>query len=378
MQHPDEGMIHTWVDGQLPAEESSALESHVATCERCSAAVAEARGFKAGASRIVSALDIVPGGVIPIAKPRQRAWYEGTQFRAAAAVLVIAGASLLLVKKENQTQLVPTQVNARLAENSTTPSAQAAAANVPSTTVATPASPARQAEGRASSVTPVASSIDPLAKASAVAAAKVSQNARENVSAVNAAARLDAVTRRDQKDALSGRVSGVVVTGVASETSRATGKAFEQRKAGDAANPSIAAAGIVASEPRLFRVDSTKTPRQRFYTTASGATLVLTEIEAPAFADLGGNEATAMRARKTMSAPRNSPAATRVMSPPAAPVPDPMIPFPNGGAAHSAAKVTINTITWFDETGLRRYILSGPVSFAELEAAKVFLKKAQQ
>src|SRR5687767_1793455 len=69
MQHPDEGTIHAWLDGALPPAEASALEAHVAACAECSAAVAEARGMLAAASRILSALDDVPGGVIPVPAP---------------------------------------------------------------------------------------------------------------------------------------------------------------------------------------------------------------------------------------------------------------------------------------------------------------------
>ena len=65
MQHLEEGTIHAWLDGALPAEESAGVERHVAVCTECASLVAEARGMIAGASRIVSSLDIVPGGVIP-------------------------------------------------------------------------------------------------------------------------------------------------------------------------------------------------------------------------------------------------------------------------------------------------------------------------
>lgn len=373
MQHPDEGMIHTWLDGELPAEESAALEVHVTTCEQCSAAVAEARGFMAGASRIVSALDVVPGGVIPVAKPRQKPWYASTQFRAAAAVLVVAGASLLVVKKENPTQPVLAPVNAPLAERAATPSAQTATTN----SAATLATPESAVEDRAQSVAPAAASSDQLATQSAVATAKARQNAAEKASPLNSVARRDEVARSDQKDALTSKVAGSA-TGVATATAQATTKAIEQRITSDAVKPTIAAGGSGMPEPRLIRVDSAKTPRQSFYAMASGATLVLTEIEAPEFAGKGASEAAPAPARKTMGAPRNAPATTRAMTPPAAPVPDPVISIPTGAVSQAAAKETINTITWFDATGLRRYILSGPVPVAELEAARVTLQKAHQ
>ena len=65
MRHPEEGEIHAWLDGALASDESAGIEAHVARCARCAAEVATARGLIAGASRILLALDSVPGGVIP-------------------------------------------------------------------------------------------------------------------------------------------------------------------------------------------------------------------------------------------------------------------------------------------------------------------------
>lgn len=109
MQHPDEGTIHAWLDGALSAEESAALAAHVAGCAECAAAVAEARGVLAAASRILSALDTVPGGVIPrpasaesgavpmVARPSRRGFRVASgRWRAAAAVVVLAGGAWLV------------------------------------------------------------------------------------------------------------------------------------------------------------------------------------------------------------------------------------------------------------------------------------------
>jgi len=63
--HVDEGTMHAWLDGALSTAEASAVESHVAHCDTCSAAAAEARGLIAASTRILSALDDVPGGVTP-------------------------------------------------------------------------------------------------------------------------------------------------------------------------------------------------------------------------------------------------------------------------------------------------------------------------
>ncbi len=65
MPHLDEGQIHAWLDGAVDDGEAARIEAHVAACAVCAAEVATARGLIAGASRILLALDSVPGGVIP-------------------------------------------------------------------------------------------------------------------------------------------------------------------------------------------------------------------------------------------------------------------------------------------------------------------------
>jgi hypothetical protein len=65
MEHPDEGLIHAWLDDALRAAEAERLAAHLRTCAECQARVAEARGLIAGASRIVTALDDAPAGTRP-------------------------------------------------------------------------------------------------------------------------------------------------------------------------------------------------------------------------------------------------------------------------------------------------------------------------
>ena len=99
MNHLDEGTIHAWLDGALDATQAGEAEAHVAGCAPCAAAVAEARGFIAGTSRILNALDDVPAGVIPkrpaaapaapAARPR-RQWRAAPWVTGIAAVLVAA------------------------------------------------------------------------------------------------------------------------------------------------------------------------------------------------------------------------------------------------------------------------------------------------
>ena len=106
MQHLDEGTIHSWLDGALSAEEAAQVEAHVAECPKCAAAVAEARGFIAASSRILTALDHVPRGVVPAASPVK--WYNRAALRAAAAVLVVAVGSLVVVRNIDRKTAVAT------------------------------------------------------------------------------------------------------------------------------------------------------------------------------------------------------------------------------------------------------------------------------
>jgi hypothetical protein len=109
MQHPDEGTIHAWLDGALSADDARAFEAHVAECAQCAAAVTEARGLLAASSRILSALDSVPGGVLPASEPeiekdervirigRSSIWHS-PGWRAAAAIVLVGSVSWLATR----------------------------------------------------------------------------------------------------------------------------------------------------------------------------------------------------------------------------------------------------------------------------------------
>jgi putative zinc finger protein len=132
MRHLDEGTIHAWLDGALDADESRRVESHVASCEACAGAVAAARGVVAAASRILIALDDVPGGVIPGSAPpdaatpavsaaqRRRSadpqvgvhpWWRSVPLRAAAAIVIVAAGALAtreaFLPRATQTTSIP-------------------------------------------------------------------------------------------------------------------------------------------------------------------------------------------------------------------------------------------------------------------------------
>ena len=128
MRHPDEGQIHAWLDGALDAASAAELEAHVVACADCAAAVAEARGLIAGASRILLALDNVPSGVIPApagfvdsqrsndiavrrsqqhvdttASQRRRVpWYARRSVQVAASLMLVAGIGGVVVRSSDR------------------------------------------------------------------------------------------------------------------------------------------------------------------------------------------------------------------------------------------------------------------------------------
>jgi anti-sigma factor RsiW len=105
MQHPDEGTIHSWLDGALSADEAARVEAHVKDCPECAAAVAEARGFIAASSRILTALDNAPRGVIPAAAPKKRV--DPIVWRVAATLLVVAGGTFVVLKSQGREAPTP-------------------------------------------------------------------------------------------------------------------------------------------------------------------------------------------------------------------------------------------------------------------------------
>lgn len=99
MPHPDEGLIHAWLDGELDAAEAARVEELVKADAEWAAAAAEARGLIAASARIVGALDRVPANVVPKAAsartaPRRWAW------RAAAVLALMAGSAIVLKREK--------------------------------------------------------------------------------------------------------------------------------------------------------------------------------------------------------------------------------------------------------------------------------------
>ena len=96
MQHPDEGLIHAWLDGELDAGEAARVEALVSSDPEWAAAAAEARGLIAASARIVGALDRVPANVVPKAAAKPRGAAHRWMLRAAAALVLVAGSAVVL------------------------------------------------------------------------------------------------------------------------------------------------------------------------------------------------------------------------------------------------------------------------------------------
>ncbi|MFL5582113.1 MAG: carboxypeptidase-like regulatory domain-containing protein [Gemmatimonadaceae bacterium] len=228
MQHPDEGTIHAWLDGALPADESARLEAHVAECAQCAAAVAEARGLIAASSRILSALDDVPGAValgrqpsalgrddvveadvVPLRSPAPpvRPFRVSRRLMAAASVLLVVGVGSTLMFRGVDKAVVAGMSDARHSTDTSATSPMVATAP----TMAPAIAPAAPMAAEAALPAPPTSSraIGPAATAGA-GAGQVSK------AAANSAAR-----RESAADSLVASAAAPVATEVAAADARA-------------------------------------------------------------------------------------------------------------------------------------------------------------
>lgn len=98
MSHPGE-LISAFLDGELSAEETRRLRTHLSGCGRCAIEIEEMQAVRA-AVRSLPALELPPG-LVPEADPvviplhRNRGMWVGAA--AAAVAAVIAAAALLTV-----------------------------------------------------------------------------------------------------------------------------------------------------------------------------------------------------------------------------------------------------------------------------------------
>ena len=111
MSRPDEGLIHAWLDGELEPAEAERVKRLSETEPEWAAAVAEARGLVAASSRIVRALDAVPGGVVPATTaraPRARQAFRVRPWMGIAAGLVLVVGTAYMTSESTEQAFGPT------------------------------------------------------------------------------------------------------------------------------------------------------------------------------------------------------------------------------------------------------------------------------
>jgi hypothetical protein len=353
MQHLDEGTIHSWLDGALSADEAARVEAHVAECPQCATAVAEARGFIAASSRILTALDHVPRGVVPAAHPVK--WYNRSAWRAAAAVLVVAVGSLVVVRNSDRNNVpsATTTDSAGVAE-ATVAQPQIAAASPGATAMSKSQAPSPVIPPkRNATVSEVASPARPAAQSDfsgkpvrGAAPASVLMKERARDEAVDAASGGNAAAARQMAGAvvaapqsnLSGRVAGMVVRDMA---------ASEQ--------PPLKVVG----HPRLIGASVT------LYEVAPGDTVTFTEpsnVQLSAIVTTGLSSAEPQMRRSAAKSAATVPA--QVASPSAAALPL-RVDVTNG----------VTTISWPDVTTGNMLTLSGHMPAERLKEIKLRIER---
>ena len=365
MQHLDEGTIHSWLDGALSAEEAARAEAHVKECAQCQAAVAEARGFIAASSRILTALDNAPRGVVPAAMPKRRhglrAWVSGVRpadpmWRVAAAVLVVAGGTLLVVRNNEvkQPAVLPSRATTAATQqlpmsDATQPTTMRAVAR-PS---ALPRTSQQKSQRPGTAFEPIGGQAPALENSGRNAAAPVAGPVVGAVAAPQPVAAAVALSS-GRRDAAAKRTNRVEVNELAAEF------------------PSV----------RVVDVRRPLGQRITFYEVARGDTVQLAEsLGAVDQVVVTGMSVT--RAAAGGAAPTESP---RMLAakPPAVDTSTAgqmaaaaATPPPAGQAIFTASPGGINTLTWTDPTTARVMRLSGRRSRAELEEIRRSIERVR-
>jgi hypothetical protein len=346
MQHPDEGLIHTWLDGELSDEQAASFETHIAECADCSAKVAEARGLIAASSRIVTALDLVPAGVIPGAAPKRRSWYQNTQLRAAAAVMIVAGASLLVMQNRDKSAMD------RVMSTAAPPRGEVAR-----DTVASGRDSSRPSATAADAVAPTPKPMPTrTSKSTARSEPSTAQLKRETAKEQKVLAGPPVRAQANEGAALSGKVAGVDVD-VGTITLKRDSTRLEEvvvTGVATAAQDAVANAAV-ASDLRKVRTDTIQSGSRTTFEVSPGVQVTLTDMNPPAF---------------TARTQQRRAAGAAVVAPP----PPAVASAPQ---RDSAQATPVNTISWIDRRG-HMMTLTGRMTTVQLEQLRQRLPKDQR
>jgi len=376
MQHPDEGTIHAWVDGELSVDEAATIEAHTATCAECSRAVAEARGIIAASSRIVTALDAVPGGVIPESvRPAQpvRRWYASTQLRAAAAVLFVAGTTLLVLERQDKSF---DAVTARTVAAPIADAADGQNSAMMGTSVDTNAS--LQQEG---APVPLKSSVP-----TPPSRADVERDMTGPVVAISGRASGAKVEVGKERDELAAATADATDARKAdappAEIQRQRAMAERRNASDSSARDAVASRNVATVEERVAKVgvpvtfhglravrtDTVGTVKRTVYEVSPGIRVTLTETQLPVLRGSTTANRSKLREAATEAAPTAAAPTVQAVTP-ATPAPQASVPTAGAATAPANSKPVIS-ITWTDPVTGRGYVLSGPLTKDELEAIR--------
>jgi len=360
MQHPDEGMIHSWLDGALSADEAALVETHVKECPQCAAAVAEARGFIAGASRILTALDNAPRGVIPVAAPKKR--IDPLVWRVAATVLVVAVGTLAVLRNRGS--------NEQAADRDTLSQRRASVAASVSTPVPTPVPTAPG---------PAAVAVD-----QAMPKAVVSNSPTIALSGKSGASDSRFGIPAHENNALEKRA--MMPTGQTAAASEIAGAAAPTASAFAPSHIGGVVATDSAGEPKLLKLVGTSRrigAKVTLYEVVPGDTVTLTESMPLALQQVvvTGTAIARQATRKSAAAPPRARADTAAITsaadsqhaagaPPSAPAVSAPAPKSLLGMAN-----TLHTITWTDLATGNTLTLTGRMPEARLQEIRIRIER---
>jgi len=360
----------------LSADEAARVEAHVEECAECAAMVAEARGFIAGSSRILTALDNAPRGVIPAIAPRKR--FNPLVWRVAATVLVVAAGTLVVVRNSDKAP-VSGPGRHEAADMVTIPE--------PAPPITIPGNAPRGTELGSSQLSAPSSeqrTANTAPRASSSRATPLSGKPTASTAQPSA-------PQRKQTLSVQGAVAGAVADAVITEnaaSSQVVAAAPTPQTFGAIRLRGATSVGV-ASEPLLKVVGR---PRQigarvTLYEVASGDTVTLTEVSnaqlsavvttgivtaAPQEGRSAAKSAAVSPAQRADAAAANAPESQRAAPPaearrrtPSAPAPVTAVEVVNG----------MTTITWPDATTGNVLKLSGRIPEARLREVKIRIER---
>jgi len=361
MQHLDEGIIHAWLDSALTPDEATRVEAHVNECPQCQVAVAEARGFIAASSRILTALDDAPRGVIPASPPKRHV--QPWVWRVAATVVVVATGTILLARGRTITQYSETssRVPVSEAQAGRTGEATAAAAD---TVLIGGATLSQQNAAPTAAARPTTSAPTQRAMPRAFSPAPTPAPARTELDRDQSARQTGNGARLDEsRERVASKIVAAPTAPVAQASPVNGALAFDAATATNIAPRQVQTKRVIGGTQTLYELAPGDTVVLEEQSSSELQNVVVTAVPAAAGA--------ARRAQpSTLSGRTAGVAAPQQKTEPAAPPPPPAV-----APLEDAQVMQVHRISWLDPSSGRVLILSGRHSQDELQ---VIRKKIQQ